>query len=120
MGLAGGGGAHSSLHPSFRKKGGAPAPLHPPWVRAWLGLRMSSKSGSKELRFESKLLNSGLSYKYYWLRMSGNGVKTYISKIDMNFPHILDQIRLGNYGSSQPRDIHPDLFYNLKKIVIGL
>jgi len=25
-----GGGANSSLHPSFRIKGGAPAPLHPP------------------------------------------------------------------------------------------
>jgi len=32
MGL-GGGGANSSLHPSFRRKGGAPAPLHPPLAR---------------------------------------------------------------------------------------
>ena len=31
-----GGGANLSLHPSFRRKGGAPAPLHPPWLRAWL------------------------------------------------------------------------------------
>ena len=30
-----GGGADSSLHPTFRRKGGAPAPLQPPpWLRA--------------------------------------------------------------------------------------
>ena len=41
MGL--GGGANSSLHPPFRRKGGAPAPLHPPPGYGPAGFNTNSK-----------------------------------------------------------------------------
>ena len=43
----------TNLHPPFRRKGGAPAPLHPPWLQAWFCPIIKDK-GSHSVLFQDK------------------------------------------------------------------
>ena len=62
-GRLGGRGENSSLHPPFRRKRGAPIPLHPPWLRAWYAQGRIQDLSEGGARFISELKSPDLGTK---------------------------------------------------------
>ena len=72
----GGGGENSSLHPSFRRKGGAPAPLHS------LPTGLAPFSKSKFNLYEAKSLAASTMLHRLVLSLELCTVQTWTGKVD--------------------------------------